>query len=386
MKFSCTQENLYKGLNIVNNVAQKSTTLPILNNILFKTQNGKIELSATNLELGINYLLRGKVDQDGACTFPAKILTEYTNLLSKENIHLELEEHVLKVESSSTQTKIKGIDANDFPVIPQINKEFPFFCAIDDFISGLQQVLFAASTNEMRVEICGVLFRFNTKEKQLYLVATDSYRLAERKIFYEGKEGALEQGEAEVIVPSRTISELLRILGTMRKGLYLNNEENAKVILYLGENQILFQFETCEVISRVIEGQFPDYKEIVPSGWKTRVIVNTDDFIKAVKTSSLFARTGIYDVLLQFTKDALLVSSVNSQIGENVSKIAYHHEGDENQIVLNFRYLLDALMNIVTPEVIVELGDSNIPCCFHPVLKGPNDRAHYFSLIMPLRQ
>lgn len=386
MKFSCTQENLYQGLNIVNNIAQKSTTLPILNNILFKTQNGKIELSATNLELGINYMLRGKVDHDGSYTFPAKILTEYTNLLPRENIHLEVEEHTLKVESSSTQTKIKGLDANDFPVIPQIKKEFPFFCAIDDFISGLQQVLFAVSTNEMRVELCGVLFRFNTKEKQLYLVATDSYRLAEKKIPYEGKGGDGETDKGEVIVPSRTISEVLRILSTLRKGLYLNDEEGAKVVLYLGENQILFQFNTCEVISRVIEGQFPDYKEIVPSGWKTRVIVNTEDFIKAVKTSSLFAQTGIFDVVLQCKTDALFVSSVNSQIGENTSKITSRHEGDENQIVLNFRYLLDALTNIVTPEVVIELGDSNIPCCFHPVLKNPNDHANYFSLIMPLRQ
>ncbi|HLD82141.1 MAG TPA: DNA polymerase III subunit beta [Patescibacteria group bacterium] len=387
MKFSCTQENLNNGLSIVSNIATRNSNLPILNNILFKVKDGKIDLSVTNLEVGVNYFIRGKIETEGSYTLPARVLSDYISLLPHEKIDLELKENHLSVKSSSSKTKIKGIDSSEFPLIPQIKKEEPYSCDINAFIVALQQVSFACSNNETRPEISGIYMYVNPKEKSLTLVATDSYRLSEKTIKIESYDTKKEA--MSVIIPSRTVSELARILNNLKKSSILHHESDAvpeNLEIYIAENQILFHYDNLDLISRLIEGQYPDYRQIIPGNFKTEAFVNTQELINVVKTSSLFARAGIYDVVLSFKKDKITVSSVNSQLGENVSDIMTKVTGQENSVILNYRYLLDGLLNIQSPEIKIEVTDSNVPCVLRPVLKNEKDEPDYLYLIMPIRQ
>ncbi len=387
MKFSCTQENLQNGLSLVSNIAGKNSTLPILNNVLFKVSDGRIDLSVTNLEVGVNYSIRGKVEQEGSFTLPAKILTDYVSLLPKEKIDLELKESEIFVQSSTSKTKIKGMDASEFPLIPQIQKKSPIWCDLHLFISALEQVLFAVSTNDARPEISGIYFHKNAGESTAILAATDSYRLAEKKIPLKFGDGVNQEQELALIIPARTSNELLRILTNFSRSSHLTDDSvDNKISLYLSENQIMFNFENLDLVSRLIEGSFPDYQQIIPSSFKTQAVIPVSELINAVKTSSLFARAGIFDIVLELTHDGAKVSSVNSQIGENTSLLPCVVTGPENKVILNYRYLLDGLLNLQADEVIMELSDANVPCVLRPSLKQAEQVRDYFYLIMPIRQ
>jgi DNA polymerase-3 subunit beta len=387
MKFSCTQENLHNGLTLVSNIASKSNTLPILSNVLFKVKEGSIDLSVTNLEIGVNYRIRGKIEQEGSFTLPAKILSDYVGLLPKEKIELDLRENQLSIESSTSKTKIKGIDASEFPVIPQVPQKNALFCKLEDMCNALEQTLFSVSSNEIRPEISGIYLHRKTESSPLTLVATDSYRLAEKRVHVTESPDSSYQ-TLSVIVPSRTAHELLRILSNFRKNMSISSEENKDTdfSFIVSDNQILFRYDNFDMVSRLIEGQFPDYEQLVPESWTTRAFLSCDEFINAVKTSSLFARSGIYDVVLQFQEKGVSVSSVNSQIGENTTFLSGRVEGRENTIVLNYRYLLDGLFNINSPELVLEVTDSNTPCVIRSAMKSENDERDYFYLVMPIRQ
>src|SRR4030042_468099 len=200
MKITCTQENLNKGLSIVSHIASKSTSLPILNNVLIKAEKGVINLITTNLEMGISCLVRGKIEKDGVYTVGSKLLNDYIGLLPNEKIELGLKDDFLEIKATKQETKIKGNSAEEFPLIPQVEKKNPYICRVEDLIGAFSQVLFAVSVSETRPEISGIYLNFSNGI--LTLTATDSYRLAEKKI--KVKEKAKE--EKEVIVPARTIS------------------------------------------------------------------------------------------------------------------------------------------------------------------------------------
>ncbi len=388
MKFSCTQENLHNGLSIVSNIATRSANLPILNNILFNVQDGKIDLAVTNLEIGVNYFIRGKIEKEGSYTLPARILSDYIGLLPKEKIDLELKDSTLFINSSGSKTKIRGIDPSEFPLIPQIKRENPYFCDIDELVVALQQVLFAVSTDINKPVLCGVYFQFDPEIKKITIVGTDSYRLGEKIISLKEKEGSSSQ-KLNVLAPSRTISELLRILNNLKKNVQLNEEgeqDSGDLAIYLSENQILFHYDNFDLISRVLEGQYPDYRLIMPENLRTEAVVHTHELINAVKTSSLFARAGVYDIVMALKGNKIIISSVNSQLGENISQIQTHVKGEENSVILNYKYLLDGLNNINSPEVRIEISDNNVPCIFRPVVKDAQDTRDYLYVIMPIRQ
>ena len=368
MKFSCTQENLNQGLNVVSHIAHRSASLPILNNVLIKIEEKTISLIATNLEIGVSYSLRGKAEVDGLVTVPARLFTDYVNLLPKEKINIAVENDILNVACSNYQTKINAQPASDFPLLPTLEKKTPLTVSVDELISGLKEALFAVSHSETRPEITGVLFKITPRE--LIIVATDSYRLAERKI---NLSKSLDE-EREIIVPARTVQELLRILGGL-------GGEVEEILIYLTENQILFTCGQIELISRVIEGKYPDYQQIIPKGVDTKIIVNTDELMRVIKAASLFSKTGINDVNLECSDGELVVSSASSQAGENMVKLPVEIEGEKNSIVLNFRYFLDGLQNMDTKEVELEIVDKNTPCLLKP--KGKKD---YLYIVMPIKQ
>ena len=384
MKISCTQENLNQGLFVVSHIASKNTALPILNNVLIKAEENTIKLSATNLEIGISCTIRGKVEQEGDFTVQSRLLADYVNLLPKERVDLSVNasdkeglNQVLGVSCKNHATKIKGQPANDFPLIPQIEKNNSYIINYHQFRQAISQVIFSVSVSETRPEINGVLFNFT--DGKLILAATDSYRLAEKFVNLAKKSTGRDQ---QVIVPARTLQELQRILGSFKDPAAISDIENVEV--YLAENQILFNLDNIELISRLVEGQYPDYQQIIPQQSNTKAILNVSEFINATKTTSLFTRSGIYDVSLGFQpgKKEVVVSSVNNQLGENTSRLSGEVSGDSNNIVVNYRYLLDGLQNMDSDQVEINLLDSGSPC----VLKPNHKNSDYLYIIMPIKQ
>jgi len=368
MKISCTQENLTRGLNIINHLAVKNANLPILNNVLVKTKEGGITLSATNLEIGINCSVRSKIEQEGVFTVPAGLLTNFVSLLNnEEKVDIELINKELIIRSGNQETKIKGEDASDFPLIPEVPREEKYLTKTQDLKEALSQVVFATSLDETRIEISGILFNFN--KNGLTLAATDSYRLAEKKIASQEK-----SKERQLIIPQRTAAELLRILAVV------NSEE---VQIFTNENQILFIMDQVEVVSRLIEGNYPDYTQIIPKDSKTTIIVTKSELIKVVKRAALFSKTGINDVNLEFNteKQKIIIKAASSQLGENSNQQEAVIKGDNNNIVFNYRYLLDGLNNISGEKIIIKISDSSNPGVFQG-----EEAEDYLYIIMPIKQ
>lgn len=375
MKISCTQENLNQGLLAVSHVATKNANLPILSNLLFKIENRILTLEATNLEIGITANIRGKAEEDGEFSVDARLLANYIALLPKERIDLELNGEELKIECQKQKTKIKTQSSSDFPLIPKISKENPCIVDIKSFKQMVTEVVFAASNSESRPELSGVFMGFNSNE--LIMAATDSYRLAEKKIhLIENK-----VIEKKVIVPVKTLQEVSRILSIFREDTSLENIESMEI--YLTENQIMFSYNGIDVISRLVEGQYPDYTQIIPTGFKTRARMNVAELTKSIKTSSLFTRNGIFDIKLSLdvNNKEVVITSSSSQSGENISSISAEITGENESVILNYRYLLDNLQIINSDFVDIEINDGNSPC----VIKSEkNDK--YTYIIMPIRQ
>jgi DNA polymerase-3 subunit beta len=387
MKITCTQENLKRGLGIVSHIASKNTSLPILSNVLIKAEKNTLGLVTTNLEMGVRCQVRAKIYKDGGYTVGSRLLSDFIGLLSNERIDLELKDDALEIWTPNQETKIKGDGAEEFPLIPQVERKTAYMCQVNDLLKALTQVLFAVSVSETRPEISGAYFNFNGDI--LTIAATDSYRLAEKKIKLLEK----AKEEKEVIIPAKTLQELFRILSSL-SGASAGEEEHEdleKVEIYFEENQVLFVFNNIELVSRVIEGQYPNYKQIIPTNYKTRAVANIADLVKAVKAASLFSRTGIYDVNLELKGGKLVASSTNNQLGENKSRVDGKVEGEDNKVVINYRYLLDGLQNIDSADVIFEMTDAANPCVLRPA-EGLDEKnkaiaaQDYLYIIMPIKQ
>ncbi len=375
MKITCLQENLNFGLQTVGHLVNKNLNLPILNNVLLEVKDGNLKLATTNLEIGIRCNVRCKIEEPGIFTVESKLLSEYVNLLPNDQVSLELsKDDFLKINCLNHKTNIKGIAADDFPVIPEIEKNNPYKIDLVAFKKAVSQVLFAVSSSESRPEISGVLMSFNGQAKNnLTLVGTDSYRLSETNLQVAGSEE-----EKKVIVPAKTLQEVLRIIGNFKE----QNAEDTNLEIYLSENQILFNIGGVELISRLIEGEYPDYKQIIPTERKTSVIIDRAELLKAVKTVALFSKTGIFDINLIFDPGrGLEIKANNAQVGESSTMLEVEYQGEVNETVLNFRYLLEGLNNIGKDLVEISLVDDNIPC----TIKGKEDTG-FLYIIMPIKQ
>jgi len=367
-------ENLKRGLNIVGHITTKNINLPILNNILIQAKEGNINLISTNLEIGITHQIRGKIEKDGEFTVDSKLITEYINLLNNnEKVKLEEKEGILRVESGNYKTKIKGEEAKEFPLIPTIPKNDFYTCGADELKKSLNGVIFAVSNSENRLELTGVLLSFS--KTKLTLAATDSYRLAEREVDIKMSSDLEEQ---KIIVPAKTIQELLRVLNSL-EGMETEGQQEVKI--YLADNQILFTVDSVELISRLINGHYPDYKQIIPTKTQTEVFVSRAELIRAVKAAALFSKTGINDITLVFSKGRAVVSSFSGASGESQVEIEAEIKGSENEITINYRYLLDGLNNIDGDMVNIGVVNNTTPC----VLRSEKNKT-YLYIVMPIRQ
>ena len=363
MKLICTKENLKKGLFVVSRVVGVGNPLQVLNNILVKTDQGRIKLSSTNLEIGVNTWVGGKIEEEGSLTVPARLINEYINNLPTDKVTLTSKETTLNVESENYHTNIKGLSSEDFPLIPQVADE-PF-AKIDsaELKDALSETTWAAAVNETQPEISGIYMAFESDK--LRIAATDRYRLAERIAVL--KEPAA--GTKEVIIPARTISELYKILGT----------SNGQVDVYFSESQVLFKFDETEIISRLIDGQYPDYRQIIPKEFKTSAQITKNDLTHALKATALFA-PDTNNIQLEVTSTEIKVSASSAAAGENEAVVAAKVSGATNNAVFNFRYLLDCLNNLSESEIVLKLINDASPAMIQPV-----GRDNYLYIVMPIK-
>lgn len=376
MKFIIRRENLKKGLSIVGHITSKNINLPILNNVLIRANSGGVELVSTNLEIGIVHKLRGKVENDGEFTVDSKTISEYVNFLAGDNVEINEVNEELKIECDNYKTKIKGESAKEFPLIPTLSGENYCICEIDDLKRALSQVIFSVSNNENRIELSGVLFSFFGS--RLVLASTDSYRLAEKEININWQGEAIEN--QKFIVPAKTIQEFLRIISNFSDG--DSAEENInQVKIFISDNQIMFSVDSTDLVSRLINGNFPDYRQIVPEKFNTSVILNRNEFSRAIKAAAIFSKSGINDVGLAFKGGKLVVYSSSGQSGESRIELPCEQNGSDNEIIVNFRYLLDGLNNISDDQINLKVISDNSPCMLSPIKEE-----NYFYIVMPIRQ
>jgi DNA polymerase-3 subunit beta len=362
MKLQVTQENLNRALGSVARVASNRGTLPILSNVLIKTTGNRLSLSATNLDIAITHYIGAKVSSEGSITVPARLMQDFVSSLPSGIINLDLEETKLHVTTDQYTSAINGIMADDFPVMPAITSGKSWSVSSLALKRGLQQVVFAASSDETRPVLTGVLV--HTRDGLLYLAATDSYRLAEKSL-------GTNQEDVSLLIPANAMQDLLRILG----------DNDTPVTVTHDDQQVLFQVEDIELVTRLVDGKYPDYQKLIPASFEHQASLKRADLVNVTKVSSLFARESAGSVTIELDEPAqsLSIRSVASQLGENTAKAAATITGD-GSITLNSRYLLDAL-NALS-------GDS-VVFCFNGKLDATMMRdpaaEEYLHIIMPLK-
>ncbi len=379
MKLSCTRDNLHQGLAITGGLAGKNTNLPILNNVLIKTEGGSLRLTTTNLETAAACSVRGKVEEEGEITVPAKLFFDYVSLLSNEAVEVVGTADELSISCGDNKTKIKGLAASEFPLVPPAAGGGSFVVPAEALRVALARVLFAVASNESRPELSGVSVQFREIESgkgELVLAATDSYRLAESTLpLVSAPAGA----SVAAIVPARALAEVARTLSLFKDGA----EAPEQATIQLAENQAVFTFGSAELTSRTVEGEYPDYTQIIPKDFRSEAVLGRAEFIKAVKTASLFSRTGLFDVGLKIVpaEGRVVVAGADATKGENTAVCLGDVSGDEAAVTVNYRYLLDGLNALSTDKVLFRAIDGANPC-----LLTPQGEEGYQYIIMPIKQ
>ena len=374
MKLTCLQDNLKRGLTIVGHAVAGKSTLPVLSNILLATDNGRLKLAATNLELGITCWLGAKVDSEGAVTIPAKLLTDLVGSLPNDRISLELEQssQSIKLTCARYENNINGISAEEFPDLPALNQGEPIAVfACDVLREAIDQIAFAAATDDSRPVLTGVLLRL--RDNHATLASADGYRLAQRIIPL-----ATPVAEpVEVIIPARALIELSRIIA--------GSEGDVAMTMTAGGGQVLFHTEDIDLVSRVIDGKYPDIERVIPQSYTTRTIVETAELAKAIRVAALFANSSnnIVRLTIESGSDTapgqIHISANAAEVGNNSSSVDGMVNGEGNKIALNVRFLLEALNAMKTNQIAIETQTEQNPAVFRPV--GVDGYVH---IVMPM--
>ena len=382
MKLTVLQENLIKGLTIADRISIKSSTLPILNNILLTGEKNFLKISATNLEIGINWWTLSKVENEGGIVVPTKILTNFISFLPGKKLTLETKDNNLFLESENYKSQIKGFTAEEFPIIPKISDERLISIDNTSFCQSLNQIVDIPITSSARPEISGVFLQF--KKGLVTMTATDSFRLGERKLFLESspkEETALSSKEDSFILPQKAAKEIINIFG----------EKQGQIKVYLSPNQVMFEcllVETphpqIQLLSRLIEGDYPNYQEIIPKKFETQIILGKNEFLNQIKIASLFSgRISEVKFKVDPKNQKLQIFSQNPELGEYQSLLSGKIKGEPFEASFNHRFLVDGLLNIKSSEVIFELNKKTGGEIGPGVLKPVGDET-YIYVVMPM--
>lgn len=372
MKVTVLQENLARGLNVVSRAVSPRSTLPVLANVLIATDEGRLRLSATNLEMGITCWIPARIEQDGSTTVPSRTFSDLINTLPGEQVQLSLHSQTqnLHVQSGASSNDIKCIDAQEFPPLPVPDMEGAIQLNVVDFKEMIRQVAFAASTDEARPVLMGVLMLVD-KDK-VTMAAADGFRLSVRKAILSSP----AQHPFNAVIPARALSELARVAG--------DGEEMIYMVAPKGRGQVVFRVKDVELVTQLIDGAFPDYQQIIPRGYKSRTLVSTASLLKACKQAEIFAREGSNVARLDIKSanggsGEVEISATSEETGKNETIVEATVDGSGVLIAFNVKFLREALEVIKSPNVALETSAANAPGVVRPV--GDEDFLH---VIMPM--
>jgi len=373
MKFSCLQENLAKGLAIVGRAVATRSTLPVLSNILMATDEGRLKLSATNLEIGINCWIGAKVAEDGATTVPARLLTDFVTSLPPERIDGQLitRTQTLNLKCTHYEANIKGIDAQEFPLLMALSEDTGIDLDPITLRRMINQVAFAAAIDESRPVLTGVLAEISGTS--LTMAAADGFRLSVRSTELPGEPPA----SASVIIPAKALQELARVSA--------EQDEPIRMTIAPNRGQVFFRMTDIDLISQLIEGTFPDYKQIIPTSYTTHSVADTGELLNAVKIASFFARESANIIRFRIAPGdqgmggRLTIMATSSELGDNVSEVDSAVEGEPIEIAFNARYLMDVLSVLSAQQVALQTSSPSSPGVLKPV--GDESFVH---VLMPM--
>lgn len=373
MKVSVLQENLAHGLNIVSRAVSTRSTLPVLSNVLVATDEGRLRLSATNLEMGITYWTGAKIEEEGSITVPARTFAEMVNTLTDQQVDMSLSirTQTLNIRSGSSTTDLKGIDAQEFPPMPVADISDGIQINIADLKEMIQQVVFAASTDEARPILTGVLV--TVQGNIITMASADGFRLSVRKADLSSSISR----PVSAVIPAKALGELARIM--------TDGEQAVTMLLPPGRGQVIFRLKDIELVSQLIEGTFPDYEQIIPRSYQTRSVLSTSAFLKACKQAEIFAREGSHIARLNIMPGGELqpgtveISGQSEETGSNQTVVDASIEGQPLLVAFNVRFLREVLDVLRTPDVALETTADTAPGVIRPV--GDDN---YLHVIMPM--
>ena len=369
VKLSLMQENLARGLQVVGRAVSSRATLPVLSNVLLRTEDAGLKLTTTNLEIGITCWVPGKIDTDGSLTVPARLFSDIVNSLPPgERVDLESDgADSLRIRSGRFRAHIKGIDAEEFPAIPAAGERPTTRVSQKVLRAALGEVAFAAASDESRPILTGVLTRFSGD--RMTLAAADNYRIAVKTV------SVMDPVEdRSLVVPARSYTELARIL--------TDSDDPVDLVLAPSRNQVLFHVDGIDLVTRLVDGQFPNYQQVLPAAHTTRAVVDREDLLKATRLSALIASSSanVVKLTVQSEGTGTVAVSANAEIGDNEGEIEAAVEGEGTSIAFNARFLTEVLQNVDADQLALEFNGPLSPGVFRPV--GDPDYVH---VIMPVR-
>lgn len=372
LKAVCARKDLFEGVQTVGHAVSGRSALPILSHILMQSEDDGLRLSATDLELSISLKIPGHVEEEGGLTAPARLLTELLGSLPDSDVALSVDRsHAVRLHCNRSDYKLLGLPAEEYPKLPEVKDENRFVIAQSVLRDMIKQTVFAVSTDETRAILTGILMVF--EGETLRFVATDTHRLAVRTASV--KEG---HGAQQAIVPARAMNELMRIL----------EDAEGEVSVRLSENQVLFVTpQGISLVSRLIEGQFPNYQRVIPTAFQKRLTLKTSDFQKAVRRASIVARNAANRLILRTQGEMLTITAESSLEGNAYEEIEVAREGDDVEIAFNAKYLLDVLGVLEEEGLYLELTEPLKPGVVRPVAPtdGNGSESTYLCVLMPMQ-
>jgi len=371
MKIICTRENLRRGISRCERSVGKNPTLPILGNILLETEKGLLKLGATNLEVGVISYVRAKIEKEGKITVPSQLLAGLIHNIKDEQITMEVVGQVLKVGSVNFESKLRTIPAEDFPLIPKVEGGEKWKIPGRALSAAIRMVSASLATLETKLELTGVCFTFS--KEGLAIAATDGYRLAEKKIKLAKK----PEKEAVFIVPGKSMQEAERIF----------SEEEKEITLITSENQIALENEDVYFVSRLIEGQYPDYRQIIPEHFKAKVRISKGDLADSLRLAGIFSTTQTKDVKIKLDSDKIILDSICGELGEHHAVIKAETEGEKLEVTFNHQFLQDGIASISEEEISLSLNGSEGPSSVRGISeKTKKEVEDFLYIVMPIRQ
>ena len=379
MRVSCLQENLSRGMSIVGRAVMPRSTMPVLGNILMATDEGRLRLAATNLEIGITCWIGAMVEDDGAVTIPARLLSDFVSQLPAERIDMDyvVRIQMLNLKCARYDTNLKGIDAAEFPIFPNASDDHVAVMDAAAFRQMINQVVFAAATDESRPTLTGVSTRL--EKGRLTMAATDGFRLSVRSVDLGKDTGA----PVQVIIPARALQEVSRIIGLLPS----DGEQTVTVSVIEERNQVLFSMPDVALVTQLIDANFPSYEAIIPKAHATRTVIDTQPLLRALKLATLFSRDSNNMVRFQIAPGAngapgmLTMTSQSSESGDNLANLDVAVEGPEAEIAFNGRYVIDLLNVVDHPQITLETTRASAPGVVRPVGVGPDE---FTCVVMPM--